>query len=177
MAAEIINIFNSQAPKFDEKSLKLIHLKLLTNQTLTNKYHSIKNRENELLLFHGTKQHNIDVICQNGFDTTKYVYSGHIGRGSYFSTLIQQSIYYTLNCPYEGDETDFNILVCKVNIGKCAENLNRCENVNGNKKDGYDTHSTVYTEQTKQGSINGYEYCVFDSKRILPLYLMCMKVV
>ena len=173
----IIDTINNEAPAFDGKPLYVERLQLINNETHTQNY---KNRQallqtsNERLLYHGTPLTNIDNIIANNFDIEMSLkgMGGHIGCGTYFSDMAEQSIYYCLKDEYIGTETEFIILVCKVELGRCCELVRSSKTYDCSKYYNYDSHSTPYT----QGKKKGYEYCIFDSDQILPVCKVHLKV-
>lgn len=173
----ITETINIEQPMFDGKPLYVHEVKLLNNDQQKRAYREKQNSLNvsdEKLLYHGTPLRNIETIISNNFDMSKpgTGMSGHIGRGIYFSNMAEQSIYYCLKEKYLGTETDFIILVCKVELGKCCELVRSSETCDCSKIQGYDSHSTPYS----QGMKHGNEYCLFDSDQILPICRLHLKV-
>lgn len=169
----IIDLVNKENPKFDGKSLYIFEAKVLVNEKHNHDYNIKRNMlsiKNEKILYHGTPLKNIDNIISKNFVITEAYrgMDGHIGRGIYFSDMAEQSIYYCLKEKYIGNETDFIILVCKVELGRCYEMKRTEETNNCSKQDNYDSHSTNYNF--------GHEYCLFDSDQIVPVCKLHLKV-
>ena len=171
------NLINNEKPEFDGKPLFVYEVKVLDNLEHMSAY---KNTQlsfpisNEKLLYHGAPLENIESIILDNFNITEALkgMGGHIGQGIYFSDMAEQSIYYCLKNEYTGDETDFIILVCKVELGRCCNRIRSDFDTNCAKFDNYDSHSTPY----HQGNKFGHEYCVFDSNQILPVCRLHLKL-
>ena len=173
----IINGINKEGPKFDGKPLYVESLEILENKQHSQSYknkQSLLQTHNEKLLYHGAPLNNIDNIIVNNFDIKRSFtgMGGHIGRGIYFSDMAEQSIYYCLKDEYIGTETDFIMLVCKVELGRCCELIRNSTSMNCSKRDNYDSHSTTYS----QGNKHGHEYCIFDADQIYPMYKLHLRV-
>lgn len=169
--ASIKNIFNSEQPVFDGKLLHLDEIEILRNNKLQFVYDEQKKSiGREQILFHGTCVENLSSIIKNGFDLKYLGMPGHIGKGIYFSTLITQSVYYQLKKSYTGNEKKFTIFACKVLTGK-HKFMNRSgisENIQ--KSPYFDSHCTSYKDDFREG----YEFCIYDIKQILPFCLLHM---
>jgi len=162
----IKKLFYDEAPTFDGQRLILENIEFIDCLLPYN------NLGNEQLLFHGTPLNNLESIVNNGFNIDNRSMSGHIGKGTYFSDLICQSIYYQLKNTYTGDEKYFKLLVCKVSLGNCIKLTRETSTIDINKINGYDSHMTNYDQDGKKG----HEYCIFDSNQILPYYFIHMFV-
>jgi hypothetical protein len=168
----IQQLFYKERPYFDGKPLYIDRIEMLN----INNLHYNKTLEqigNEIIAFHGTPLKYVDNIINNGFDIDMAgnSMSGHIGKGLYFSSLICQSIYYQLKEEYLGTETYFQLIVCKLALGKFKMLKRSKDCINIDLIDGYNSHSTTYSQDRK----NGYEYCIFDSNQILPYAILHMK--
>lgn len=124
---------------------------------------------NKKLLYHGAPIANIEGIIKENF-IQKPGMHGHIGQGWYFSDMLAQTIYYCLKDRYTGDETDFVVLVCEVDLGRCRD-MRRSAPPAVPKTPQCDSHSTEYYQDGKHGR----EYCLFDSDQILPICRLHLK--
>lgn len=157
----------SQDAKLDGRKL---HLEKIEWVNEINGLHDTD--QNIKFLFHGTPPENIPDLIKNGIDPNRQEMSGLIGKGFYLSNLIEQSIYYSLKYTYNPENVagiQIPLIVFKVSLGKCIEfsysDLSRTLNIN--KLQGYDSHCKKY--------MHGYEYCVFDSDKIVPVCILYLR--
>ena len=166
-------VFDTQKPCFGicpPQKLKLVGITpVKLPQEIISRF---KKGENTQILFHGTPLENHEKILSEGFKMCPGML-GHIGKGIYFSDLIEQSLYYQLKYNYTGKETYFKVIVCKVVLGNCTERK-RDENWE-NLPFSSDTHWTLH-EHERFYKILHKEYCVNDMSRILPIAILKMKV-
>ena len=166
----IIKLFNDERPRFDGKPLYIDHIDMLNGDE--EKYQEkLKELGNEKIVYHGTLLRYINNIVKNGFDVSMAGshMPGHIGKGLYFSDLMGQSIYYQLKEEYTGDETYFQLIICKVALGKSIL-LDR-NNRDIKLMNGYHSHMTPYSQNNK----HGHEYCIFNADQILPYALLHLR--
>jgi hypothetical protein len=188
MAMDLVKIIteniNKEQTCFDGKPLYVHEIQLLNNNQHNKTYRDKQSSlsvSNEMLLYHGAPENNINKIILDNFDINEACngMGGHIGKGIYFSDMAEQSIYYCLKgdglsneLNYLGTETDFIILVCKVELGRCCQLVRCAETFNCAKLNSYDSHTTPY----RQGNKVGNEYCLFDSEQIVPVCKLHLKV-
>ena len=162
--SDVKAIFDLERPVFEGNLLKLDKIELLQNNKLIK-------LPLARILFHGTLVENLPSIIENGFDLKYLSMPGQIGRGFYFSTLITQAIYYQLKKSYTGDEKKFTLLACKVLTGKHKLMKDRYS-INIPKTPDFDSHCVTYKDEFGEG----YEFCIYDTKRIIPFCLLHMTV-
>lgn len=147
---DIIDIFNAEKPRFDYKNLVLEKIETIKDsQNLKGSY-----------LFHGTPLENIPSILKEGFIANKTHRFKSSHNGLYMSSLMCQSIYYQLKIDvangggYDGDEKNFTLIVSKVDL------------------------DTVPHEKVKysQDGRNGFEYYFPETDKLIPSYLVHMRV-
>lgn len=168
----INSVVDRQSPHFDDSGPLHVHdIQYINNPLLLQRFVAKCNtiaHSNQKLLFHGTPFKNIQSIITDGFDLKKVGDHGIIGRGIYLSDLIWQSIYYCLKDRYHGDETDFHLVCCVVELGKCNH---MTYDVNCELYPDYNSHTTIHPD----GKQLGNEYCIFDADQILPVCILHLK--
>lgn len=124
-------------------------------QRLAAKYDWLPESIKPVLLFHGTREENIEPILKTGFLLSKVGSStdmGYYGRGLYFSEWPHLSIQYSRDSR--------RLFLCLVIVGK-AFRMDKV--VTGCPlTDGYDSHI----------SPDGSEVVIFDTDCIMPLYVV-----
>ena len=103
--------------KNKKKRHKIKSVDVVYNKTLQDKFEkkeSEMEEKNCLLLFHGTRQMNIEPILKENFDLSKMVNGRMYGNGVYFSECPEVSLGYS---------QDFkSLILCKVLVDKnCKE--------------------------------------------------------
>ena len=107
-----------------------------------------------MLLFHGTKQLNVDSIRRNGLQI-EYTNRGLFGRGIYFSDSAQKADQYA-DDPFGRSTSTLYMFVARVQLGRAALNQQdaTCDSVLG----GLDKRFR--------------EFVVFKNSQCLPIYLI-----
>lgn len=186
---EIKNLWKSQnIITFDTKGnihpVEIIKIETINNSAILQKYNNAKSQmkiPNEQFVFHGTHPDNLPSILKSGFDLTKINKNdvNGMGNGIYVSRLGHVSMWY---CKVICDgATEFPLLVCKALLGKEYKYDKHPMNHEYSKIPGYDTHHRAKKcTLSKDCSFHGYsahdESVIFDIDRLLPLYILHLKI-
>lgn len=174
---KIPNIVSQEA--FDYHGRRLVYdneCDIVVSEDVLKQYNLKKSEmkdPNEVVLFHGTKIWNLPNIITNGFNPNQAGMTGVIGKGTYFSDLISQSIFYSCDY-YTGNETEFIVLVCRVCLGN-SKYIDRYDAASGNCSKQADSHWTQYYDKDGYKVVHAKEYCIFDSNQILPWKLLYLR--
>lgn len=140
------------------------------------------------LAFHGTKESNFDKILYNNFDTTlKSLDKGWFGNGAYFTTSMIYAQHYInfrglspnsgFQLPQKGRTV--NIIAAMLKPGKTFRVVDMSK-MGKPCEAGYDSHSVSVKptdDFTPTADNDGVvdEWVIFDSRRILPRYIISIQ--
>ena len=145
----------------------------------------LKNAQNRMFLFHGTKNSNVFSIINNGFNTSKTSSGRMLGDGVYFANISCKSLGYT-------DTNIKSLFICEVGLenvlvdtkivtGKSkttsvyvdgTHNLDTSKSVNIN---GVKMPFNPHIQYNKDIMLRMPEYCIYDCEKIIPRYLVVFK--
>ncbi|CAH6419223.1 Hypothetical protein HVR_LOCUS421 [uncultured virus] len=166
----IIKDFETQQPCFDGKALGISKIEsLVLNYEL---------KEKDKLLYHGTPFESIPDILMNGFTQ----------KETFFSDLIEQSIYYNLKRQYIGNETEFRLIVTNVDFSshvQLSDNSYHSKshpiyNIeiedSASSRAQLDFTARVQSCSYSQNGKTGNEYRVFSGTRMTPVFLLYLTI-
>lgn len=155
--------------------------RVVGNELLIQKYdaatqaRSSKQPDRTMMLYHGTRGHNLPAICTQGFrlPTVK----GMFGAAIYFAEVPQKSCNYT-DIPHGW--THGHILICKVYVGRTKKVKVACRDLAADKlvKRRYLVRKircdTAHAPAGK--STVSDEHMVFDPDLIVPMYVVEVRI-
>ncbi|KAL6473743.1 hypothetical protein MHYP_G00173040 [Metynnis hypsauchen] len=161
---KIVELFNQTLSGFHIKSIERVQNRDLwevfqwQRDVLRKK---TAGKENEKLLFHGTKSKHIDAICQQNFDWRICgVHGTAYGKGSYFAREANYSHNYT-------DESGTRCMfVCRVLVGEYTKG--HCSYLRPPSKDG----DTVFYDSCVNDINNPSIFVIFEKHQVYPEYLI-----
>ncbi|XP_066524327.1 protein mono-ADP-ribosyltransferase PARP12-like isoform X2 [Hoplias malabaricus] len=162
---KIAELFNQTLPEFHVKSIERVQNRDLwevfqwQGDVLRKK---TGGKENERLLFHGTKSKHIDAICQQNFDWRICgVHGTAFGKGSYFARDASYSHSYT------DDSGTRYMFVCRVLVGEYTNG--HSSYLRPPPKDGQDS---VFYDSCVNNINDPSIFVIFEKHQVYPEYLI-----